>query len=434
MSQKFFDVTGVFRCSRLLLRSQVAALHPRRESVCVLRLHQRRECATPPHTPPHTPSAIPPHRALRLTPDLPIPPHPTRVADAADAAARHPRCQGPMVSGRRAKPPELTWRRWWNQRSEPNGMAFKPHPPAKASPLLDGLAEESDSAEVIASHLPRVTFEGEPVDIAYATRYIPAPVADGSHSDCTTAMCLTHDWHDVVFKVVAPMVCKELPGRRGMQDYVLRVAENLLATREEGSVEAAVAKAVASSEGWLVRAKDHAEQLMEAEARVRRMIKDHVNAACALPFNTVKDVCRGLESPILHQLRRQIRTDEYVADGYDTDPSVVKQAIDDALLARAERGKHKSAVRAEKLARKAACHVCKAKEEDGAEFSNAQKMTSYAKCKQCILAAQEAQEAEAKAAKQARKASKRAEQGTGAANKKQKLGTGVCQPSPSTVA
>jgi hypothetical protein len=28
-----------------------------------------------------------------------------------------------------------------------------------------------------------------------------------------------------------------------------------------------------------------------------------------------------------------------------------------------------SAVRAEKLARKAACHVCKTKEEDGAEFS-----------------------------------------------------------------
>ena len=132
---------------------------------------------------------------------------------------------------------------------------------------------------------------------------------------------------------------------------------------------------------------------------------------------------------MLHQLRRKIRTDEYVADGYDTDPSVVKQAIDDALLARAERGKHNSVVRAEKLARKAACHVCKAKEEDGAEFSKAQKMKSYATCKQCILAAREAQEAEAKAAKQARKASKRAEQGTGAANKKQKLGTGVCPPS-----
>ena len=327
-------------------------------------------------------------------------------------------------SARRATPPTL--RQWWNQRDEPNGMAFKPHPPAKASPLLDGLAEESDSAEVIASHLPRVTVEGEPVDIAYATRYKPAPVADGSHSDCTTAMCLTHDWHDVVFKAAAPMVCKALPGRRGMQDYALRVAENLLATREEGSVEAAVAKAVASSEGWLARAKDHAEQLVEAEARVRRMIEDHVSAAGSLPFSTVEDACRGLETPVLHQLRREIRTDEYVADGYDTDPSVVKQAIDDALLARAERAKHNAAVRAEKLARKAACRVCEAREEDGAEFSNAQKMKcANATCKQCILAAQQAQEAEDKAAKQARKASKRAAHEMGAANKKQKLGTAV---------
>uniref|UniRef100_A0A7S4M3Q4 Stc1 domain-containing protein n=1 Tax=Prymnesium polylepis TaxID=72548 RepID=A0A7S4M3Q4_9EUKA len=116
----------------------------------------------------------------------------------------------------------------------------------------------------------------------------------------------------------------------------------------------------------------------------------------------------GLEYSVLHRLRHEIRTDEYVADSYDTDPAAVQQAIAHILVEQAERAAlereraKKAAERAEMLARPAACCVCGANEADGAEFSNSQKVRfKLAKCKQCIEGAQEQQKAAKEKAEEA---------------------------------
>eukprot|EP00966_Prymnesium_polylepis_P223970 5181701-Prymnesium_polylepis.1 len=149
------------------------------------------------------------------------------------------------------------------------------------------------------------------------------------------------------------------------------------------------------------------------------MIADHTSTAGDAPAEIEKGALVGLEYSVLHRLRHEIRTDEYVADSYDTDPAAVQQAIAHILVEQAERAAlereraKKAAERAEMLARPAACCVCGANEADGAEFSNSQKVRfKLAKCKQCIEGAQEQQKAAkekaAKEAKDANKAAKRA--------------------------
>ena len=269
---------------------------------------------------------------------------------------------------------------------------------------LARIVRELDASEAIASQLPCVTFEGRPIDIRYSPIH-----ASSLESPEALAEYLTEEWRSTVFESVG----EALPEDCQLPDYVVRLAENLLASREESSVEAAVTKAIASSAGWLARAKDYVVQLEADEALIRRMVADHTSTAGDAPAEIEKGALVGvsLEHGVLHRLRHEIRTDEYVAYSYDTDPAAVQQAIAHIIVEQAERAAlereraKKAAERAEMLARPAACCVCGANEADGAEFSNSQKVRfKLAKCKQCIEGAQEQQKRDAKEAREAKKA------------------------------